>query len=129
MTTYLTPLRQVRDELPANKEKVDDSKLVRTILKRFTKQWTSFIKGIVACEKLPDWKRLWDDFVREELQYEDLNGVQHKNDDENLALASKEKMGKFQKTTNGESTSQNDKKKYKSKVKCFACHKFGHYAD
>jgi hypothetical protein len=67
VTTYLTRIRQVRDELVAIGEAVDDSKLVRTALKGFTKEWTPFIKGIVAREKLLDWSRLWDDFVQEEL--------------------------------------------------------------
>jgi hypothetical protein len=46
----------------------------------------------------------------------------------NVALASQAKKGKFKKIASGESTSQDDKKKDMSKVKCFACHKFGHYA-
>jgi hypothetical protein len=128
VTTYLTRIRQVRDELAAIGETVDDSELVRTTLKGFTKEWTPFIKGIVAREKLPDWSRLWDDFVQEELRDEELNGGRHKNDDENVALASQVKKGKFKKFASGESTSQDDKKKDMSKVKCFACHKFGHYA-
>jgi hypothetical protein len=109
-------------------ETVDDSELVRTALKGFTKQWTPFIKGIMAREKLPDWTRLWDDFVQEELRDEDMNGGRYKNDDENLALAIQAKKGKFKKTASGESTSQDDKKRDMRKVKCFACHKFGHYA-
>jgi hypothetical protein len=108
---------------------VDDLELVRTTLKGFTKEWTSFIKGVVAREKLPDWSRLWDEFVQEELQDEELNGDMHKNDDENLALASQAKKGKFKKFVSGESTSQNDKKKKDMrKVKCYACCKFRHYA-
>jgi hypothetical protein len=107
---------------------MDDYELVRTPLKGFTKQWTPFIKGIVAREKLPDWTRLWDDFFQEELRDEDLNGGRYKIEDENLALSSQEKKGKFKKTASGESTSQDSKKKDMSKVKCFACHKFGHYA-
>jgi hypothetical protein len=44
--------------LAAIGEIVDDSELVRTTLKGFRKKWTSFIKGIVAREKLHDWSRL-----------------------------------------------------------------------
>jgi hypothetical protein len=58
---------------------------------------------------------MWDDFVSEELQDEESNGDRHKNDDENLALASQEKKGKFKKFVDGESTG---KKKDISKVKC-----------
>jgi hypothetical protein len=65
---------------------------------------------------------------RKNFEMKNLNGGRHKNDDENLALASQEKKGKFKKISSGESTSQEDKKKDMRKVKCFACHKFGHYA-
>jgi hypothetical protein len=27
-----------------------------------------FMRGVVAQEKLPDWQRLWDDFVQEEIR-------------------------------------------------------------
>jgi len=102
VTSYLTQIRQVRDELVAIGKTVDDSKLVRMVLKGFRKEWTPFIKGIVAREKLLNWSRLWDDFVQEELRNEDLNGGQHKNDDENLALASRARKGKFKKIAIGE---------------------------
>jgi hypothetical protein len=108
---------------------VDDSELVRTTLKGFTKEWTLFIKGVVAREKFPDRSRLWDDFVQEELRDEELNGGKYKKDDENIPLANQVKKGKFKKMVDGESTSQDGKKKKDmSKVECFACHKFGHYA-
>jgi hypothetical protein len=82
VATYVTRIRQVRDELVAIGETMDDLELVRMTLKGFTKEWTPFIKGIVAREKLHDWSRLWDDFVQEELQDEDLNGGRYKNDGE-----------------------------------------------
>jgi hypothetical protein len=122
MMTYLTRIRQVRDELVAIGEAMDDLELVRTTLKGFMNAWTLFIKGVVAHEKLPDWSRLWDEFVQEELRDEELNGGRHKVDDENVALANQVKKGK--KIVNKD----DKKKKDMSKVKCFACHKFGHYA-
>jgi hypothetical protein len=52
--------------------------------------------------------------------------------DENLALVSQTRKGKGKgsnKKGNSEGeTSQSGKKKDLSKVKCFACHKSGHYA-
>ena len=36
--------------------KTKDEELVRIVLNGFS-------KGVVAREKLPDWQRLWDDFV------------------------------------------------------------------
>jgi hypothetical protein len=70
MKTYLTRIRQVRDELDEIMETMDDSDLVRTTLKGFMKDWTPFIKGIMECEKIPNFSRLCDDFIQEE-----LNGV------------------------------------------------------
>jgi hypothetical protein len=46
---------------------MDDLKLMRTKLKGFRKEWTLFIKGILAHENLPDWSRLWGDFTQEEI--------------------------------------------------------------
>jgi hypothetical protein len=43
-------------------EEVNDYELVRTTLNGFLEKWAPFVKGVVACEKFPDWKRLWDDF-------------------------------------------------------------------
>jgi hypothetical protein len=66
---------------------------------------------VVGREKLPDWSRLWDDFMQEEIH----EGTQEKaldgTDDKNIALVVK----------------GNEKKKGMSKVRCFACHKTGHY--
>jgi DNA gyrase/topoisomerase IV subunit A len=61
--TYLTRLTQVRDELGVVGEAIVDSELVRTALNKVSKQWVVFVEGIIAREKLPNWKRLWDDFV------------------------------------------------------------------
>jgi hypothetical protein len=66
VVTYLTTLKQVRDELGAVGEAIVDSDLVRTTLNGVSKQWAVFVEGIVAREKHPGWERLWDDFVQEE---------------------------------------------------------------
>ena len=63
---YLTRLTQIRDELGAVGSKTVDEKLVWIALNGFSKPWDTFVKGVVAREKLLDWKRLWDDFAWEE---------------------------------------------------------------
>jgi hypothetical protein len=131
VTNYLTKITQVRDQLAAVGEVVTDEEMVRTALNGFTKPWAPFIKGIVARETLPKFDRLWDDFIQEEIREESLAG-QQKGDDENLALASQARKskgkGSVKRNTGGESTSQAGKKRDLSKVKCFVCHKSGHYA-
>ena len=60
---YLTRLIQIRDELGAVGSKIEDEELVWIALNGFSKPWDTFVKVVVARENLPDWKRLWDDFV------------------------------------------------------------------
>jgi hypothetical protein len=85
------------------------------------------VEGIVAREKLPGWERLWDDFVQEETR----RGCVHGNsstghEEENVALATTSKK-KFRKGPKGGQKPKGKGNKDMSKVKCFACHKFGHY--
>ena len=63
---YLTRLTQIKDELGAIGSKTDDEELVRIALNSFSKPWDTFVKGVVAREKLPNWQRLWEDFVQED---------------------------------------------------------------
>jgi len=47
---------------------------------------------------------------------------------EKIALVRKEKKGKGKKSQSKSESSQGGKKKDFSKIKCFLCHEFGHYA-
>jgi hypothetical protein len=77
---------------------------------------------------MPGFDRLWTDCIQEETQLESEDGLK-KIHDENFALSSQARKGKFKKIVSGESTAQDGKKKKgMRKVKCFACHQFGHYA-
>jgi hypothetical protein len=128
VVTYLTRLTQVRDELEAVEEAIADSELVRTALNGVFKQWVDFVEGIVARENLPKWERLWDDFVQEETRRGYVHGSSSTgHDEENVALAANSKK-KFKKGPKGGNKPKGEGKKDMSKVKCFACHKFGHYA-
>jgi hypothetical protein len=63
VTSFLMIFSQIRDELATVGEIVNPSKLVRIALNGFSKPWESFVRGIVAREHIPNWERLWDDFV------------------------------------------------------------------
>ena len=65
ITSYLTKIRQVFDELGAAEETVGDHELVRTALNGMTKPWEVFVEGIVAWENFSKWDRLWDNFIQE----------------------------------------------------------------
>lgn len=58
ISSYLTKITQVREELAAVEETVQGSDLIRTTLGGFPKKWEVFVDGIVAREHLPSWERL-----------------------------------------------------------------------
>ena len=71
----------------------------------------------MAWEKILDWERLWDDFTQEELRIDATQASQPKSEEEeNVALHVKKGGGA------GGSRDMD-------KVKCFACHKTGHFAN
>ena len=79
----------------------------------------------MARQKLPDWKRLWDDFVKEDTHIDQgscsSNNTSQIVDGEALALTRKNK-GKEKKNKDGK------KNLNVSKVMCFICHKQGHFS-
>jgi hypothetical protein len=93
-----------------------------------SKQWAVFVEGIVARDKLPGWECLWDDFVQEETRRGYVHGSSSTgHEEENVALATTSKK-KFKRGPKGGHKPKGEGKKDMSKVKCFPCHKFGHYA-
>ena len=92
---YLMRLTHIRDELGAIVSKIVDEELVRIALNGFFKPWDTFVKGVVAREKLPNWQRLWDDFVQEETCMGQGSGSSNSApqivDEEALALTGKSK--------------------------------------
>ena len=116
ITTYLTKNSQVRDELGAAGEKVEDIELVRYALNGFTAKWHTFVQRVSFREKLPYWTRLWDDFVHEETREGTFqNTTQSSEEDVALLTKGKGKRGK-------------KREKDLSKVRCYNCNKLGHYA-
>ena len=75
-----------------------------------------FVKCVVGREKFPSWERLWDDFTQEEIREGKTEQVA---DEENVALSAKGRKKK-----GGSSSGAKDL----SKVKCFDCQSYGHYA-
>jgi hypothetical protein len=67
VSSYLTRVAQVKDELTVVGEVISDSELVRIALNGFTKDWEVFVKCVVGHEHLLDWSRLCDDFTQEDI--------------------------------------------------------------
>jgi hypothetical protein len=116
VSSYLTRVAQVKDELVAIGEVILDLKLVRIALKDFTKEWEFFVKFVVGREHILDWSRLWDNFTQEDIwegswsSGQKIDGV-----DENIVLDAKsKKKGSFGRDL--------------SKFRCYCCNQLGHLA-
>jgi hypothetical protein len=77
---------------------------------------------------LPPFDRLWTDCIQEEARIESRNGKQKGNDDENQALVAHTRKGRRGGSLEREASPEPGRKKDLSKIKCFACHQYGHYA-
>jgi hypothetical protein len=94
-----------------------------------------FLQSISGREELPTFDRLWIDCTQEEIRLI-ARGVQDSPHDDNHALAFHTKKGgrnrkSFSQAFKGEkasSTSGYDHRKDKSKIQCFRCDKYGHFA-
>ena len=132
-TKYLTKITSVRDELAAVGEIIAPTELVRIALNNLPKTWENFVDGIVARENLPNWERLWDDCIQNEIRKNHLGEAKQVEEDDNVALLARGKKGRAKKQASnsggkikGKGKQQNKEKEY-SKVKCWNCQKLGHY--
>jgi hypothetical protein len=124
---YLTKFVQCWDELESVGITVIDDDLVSLSLLGLPKNWHSYQDSINRREKLPDWERLWSDLAQEEFRQNTRDGSSSKHDDEeDCALAAKERKGKGKKFHS--KSKSKGKKLDLSKVKCFYCHEHGHLA-
>lgn len=96
-TTYLTKITSVRDELAAVGEIIAPTELVRIALNGLPKTWENFVDGIVAWENLPDWERLWDDCIQNEIKKNYLGEAKQVEEVDNVALLARGKKGRAKK--------------------------------
>ena len=90
MAIYLTRITRVHDEHGAIGEVIQSAELVNTTLNGVVKPWAVFVESVVACEHIPSWDRLWDDFVQEETRRGYVQGnTSHNKDDEENVVSSK----------------------------------------
>ena len=74
-------------------------------LNGFPTSWEPFVKGICACEHLPNFERLWDDCIQEKTRMES-KGANEKGGDENLALFGETNKGRIKGLNKGKGKSE-----------------------
>lgn len=129
ISTYLNKLTTCRDELGSVGITTSDDDMVSLALPGLPNIWHSYQDSVNERGKLPDWEWLWSDLMQEEISKSTRDASSSKQDDEeNIALASKERKGKGKASHPKSGSSHGGKNLDKSKVRCFHCHEVGHYA-
>jgi hypothetical protein len=86
IVNYLMEITQIRDQVVAIGDKVEDVELENIALRGLPRSWEPFVQGICAWEKLPEFDILWTDCIKEETQLvfmDDLDGVVKSSRDDN----------------------------------------------
>ena len=64
--SYFTRVSQIKEQLEAVDEEVENAEIVMTTLNGLPRTWDSFIQGICARKKFVKFNRLWEEFSQEE---------------------------------------------------------------
>ena len=63
--SYFTRVSQIKEQLEAVDEEVENAEIVMTTLNGLPRSWDSFIQGICARKKLIKFSRLWEECSQE----------------------------------------------------------------
>lgn len=123
MDPFLTKLQEIHDELSDVRSTPQDSEMVRLALNSVSDEWQVFVHSILGKVTLPNWDDMWETLKQEELKRylvkckldeSNSSGSKPKEEEENVALASKGQQG------------QRRPKKDASKIKGLSCGEMGH---
>ena len=64
--SYFTRVFEIKEQLEAVDEEVENAEIVMTTLNGLPRSWDSFIQGICARKKLVKFSRLWEECSQEE---------------------------------------------------------------
>ena len=67
--SYFTRVSQIKEQLEAVEENIENGEIVMTTLNGLPKSWDSFIQGICARKKLVTFSRLWEECSQEEARF------------------------------------------------------------
>ena len=60
--SYFTRVSQIKEQLEAVDEEVENAEIVMTTLNGLPRSWDSFIQGTCARNKLVKFRRLWEEY-------------------------------------------------------------------
>ena len=125
--SYFTRVYQIKEQLEAIDEEVENEEIVMTTLNGLPRSWDSFIRGIYSRKKLDKFNKLWEEFSQEVARIaarEEKMG----SEDQALTVHSK-KTRRSSHHPRGKHSHQRDfTKKDLSKLRCYTCDERGHFA-
>lgn len=137
IASYFMKISQLRDQLQVIDEVISEKELVTTTLNGLTNSWDSFVSGICAKKEVPKFEELWTACTQEESRVISKGKIQRSDEGDSQAYtkhfkkAGRRKKFWFQRRNEGRRPKGRrlapQGKKNMSKVRCYHCHKFGHY--
>ena len=129
MQSYFTRVTQIKEQLEAIGDMVEEAEIVMTTLNGLPRDWESFNRGIYARRSLTKFRQLWEECVQKEERIAAREEKLNENDDQALEVNTKGK-NKRKSYDHPPRKDQGFKKSKKdfSNYECFTCHKMGHVA-
>ena len=118
--SYFTRFSQIKEQLEAVDEEVENAEIVMTTLSGLPRSRDSFIQGICARIKLVKFSRLWEECSQEE---EEKMGSEYQ-----ALMVHSKKTRRSSHPPRGKSFHKDNTIKNLSRIRCYTCDKKGHYA-
>ena len=125
--SYFTRVSQIKEQLEAVDEEVENAEIVMTTLNGLPRSWDSFIQGICDRKKLLKFSRLWEECSQEKSW---IAAQEEKMGSEDQALIVHSKKGRRRPHySKGKDSHHRDSiRRDLSKMRCYTCDERGHFA-
>ena len=120
--SYFTRVSQIKEQLEAVDEEVENAEIVMTTLNCLPRTSDSFIQGICARKKLVKFSRLWEECSQEEARIaarEEKIG----SEDQDLIVQYKKNIRDYHHHSKGKHPPSR-----KNQLRCYTCDEIGHFA-
>ena len=86
---YLTRVSQIKEQLHAIGDMVDEAEVVMTTLNGLPRSWKFFIQGVCSRRKISKFNKLWEDCIQEEARIAVRDEKLGNNEDQALTVHTK----------------------------------------
>ena len=72
---YFTKVSQIKEQLEAIRDKIDEDEMVMNTLNGLTRPWESFIHMMCARKETMKFDMVWEDYIQEETRMENREAL------------------------------------------------------